>query len=178
MKILTFLFIAIFSLTLTQSTLQAEECSQCPMPSPKIAPEFNRLKELVGTWKGSTKMQGKDQEIMVEYQLTSGGSTLVEHLFKGTPHEMVSVYYSVGEKVFMTHYCMLGNQPHLQLEKAKDNTLEFSLADPSGLQSKNEIHMHALALTFTDKNSIVQKWTGFENGKPKESTTINLSRVQ
>lgn len=147
-------------------------------PLPPSSQEFSRLKDLVGTWEGTDPHSKESQKLTVEYSLTSGGSALMEKLSVGTPQEMVSIYHDQGGKLMMTHYCMIGNQPRLELKKSSPQKLELSLAKQSGLDSPQKLHMHALTITFQDKDHITQTWTSQENGKDKESTVINLSRVK
>ncbi len=141
--------------------------------------ELARMKQLEGLWEGTTTMAGGEQAAVVEYQVTSGGSAVVETLFPGTPEEMVSVYHDHGGQLTMTHYCMLGNQPRLELVSASDDRLELSLASDHGLADLQEQHMHALTITWTDPDHITQVWTSSsEIGQPGSATTITLSRLQ
>jgi len=39
-------------------------------------------------------------------------------------------------------------------------------------------YMHAVAITFTDNDHIVQKWTMFDKGKDKGGVTFELTRVK
>ena len=76
--------------------------------APAVSKELERVKQLAGRWEGISQEEGKEAEpAVVEYKVTSGGSAVVETLFPGTPHEMVSVYHDEHGKVAMTHYCML-----------------------------------------------------------------------
>ena len=52
-------------------------------------------------------MDGKEVPVSVTYETSSNGSIVVETLFPGTPHEMVSVYYDENGKFGMTHYCAM-----------------------------------------------------------------------
>jgi hypothetical protein len=114
----------------------------------------------------------------VEYHLTAGGSALVETLFPGSPEEMVSVYQDQKGKLAMTHYCMLRNQPRMTLTKADAQTIELVFARKGNdIDPAKEKHMHALLITFTDNDHIVQKWTLFEKGKDKGGVTLKLARV-
>ncbi len=141
--------------------------------------ELARMKQLEGLWEGTTTMADGEQAAVVEYQVTSGGSAVVETLFPGTPEEMVSVYHDHGGRLAMTHYCMLGNQPRLALVSASDDRLELSLAPDHGLADPQEQHMHALTITWTDPDHITQVWTSSsEIGQPGSTTTITLSRLR
>ncbi len=143
----------------------------------KGSAEFERIKQLAGRWQGTSTMDGGEEPAQVEYRVTSGGSAIVEMLFPGTPHEMVSIYTERGGKLVLTHYCMLGNQPRLQLGTHDNDRLEFSLAGDSGIDAA-EPHMHALSLSFDGPNKVTQRWAMFESGKEKDATTIALTRVQ
>jgi hypothetical protein len=142
--------------------------------------DFERLKRIVGVWEGTTSMgEGKeDQKFTVEYRLTSGDSAIVETLFPGTPHEMVSVYYNRGGSLAMTHYCMLGNHPQMALKTADDNNMTFELISNSDIKANTEPHMHAMTVSFVDENNIVESWTWYEDGKKKETATFKLTRTK
>jgi hypothetical protein len=142
--------------------------------------DFERLKKIVGIWEGTAPMgEGKgDQKVTVEYKLTSGDSAIVETLFPGTPHEMVSVYYDTDGSLEMTHYCALGNRPHMALKKADDKNMTFELISNSDIKADTEPHMHALTISFVDDNNIVESWTLYEDGKVKETATFKLTRAK
>jgi len=139
---------------------------------------YERMKQLVGVWEGTSNMGKEGQKIRVEYHLTAGGSAIVETLFPGTDEEMISVYYDDNKgRLSMTHYCMLQNQPYMKLRKANADTLEFAFSRRSGIDPKKDAHMHALTISFADKDHIVENWTYLEGGKEKGVTELNLSRV-
>src|SRR5262245_17201181 len=82
------------------------------------SPEFARMKSLVGNWKGKTDMGQGPVEIDVQYRLLAAGSVLEERVFAGTPNEMLTMYYDKGGKLAMTHYCVMGNRPAMQVKKS------------------------------------------------------------
>lgn len=145
------------------------------MPVVKIAPQFEKMKALVGTWEGKNKMHGKEMDTKVVYELTSGGTALMEKLNPGTPHEMVTMYASSGDKVTATHFCMAGNQPQMLLKKSTGDHFEFELDGTKGLSNKNEMHMHSVALTLTDKK-LKQEWTNFANNKKSEVAIFEFTK--
>jgi hypothetical protein len=140
--------------------------------------EFERMKSLVGVWEGTSNMGKEGQTARVEYQLTGGGSAIVETLFPGTPEEMVSVFHDDAGKLVMTHYCMLKNQPRMKLENSGEKTLDFIFTEGSDINPLKDPHMHALGIMFLDKDQIIEKWTMHENGREKHVSTLKLSRVQ
>jgi hypothetical protein len=146
------------------------------MPEKKIPAAFEKLKSLKGTWVGKQKMGAKTEKIVVTYELTAGGSAVVERLFRGTPHEMTSVYYVQGDKVGMTHYCMLGNQPMMTLSKSDDNSMTFEMKGNQGISSSKEPHMHGMTLTWVDAKHIKSQWVEYDNGKQTECVGFTLAK--
>ena len=128
--------------------------------------DFDTLKGLVGTWEGKGKMHGdKEENITTTYELTSGGTAIIEKLMPGTDHEMVTVYHKEGKSLAMTHYCAEGNQPHMVLKKATPTSLSFAMTKPQGVTSMKESHMHALTLTMPDADTLTEEWTHLADGK-------------
>jgi hypothetical protein len=145
----------------------------------KGSPEFERVKQLVGAWEGTSDMGKAGEKTRVEYRLTSGGSALVETLSPGNGEEMVSVYYDQKGKLAMTHYCTLRNRPHMTLAKSDAKSLELVFAKKGNdINPAKEMHMHAVSFSFTDNDHIVQKWIMFDKGKKAEEVTFKLTRVR
>ncbi len=143
-------------------------------PQPK---EFEALKKLVGQWEGKAKAGPQEFPVSVSYELTSGGTAVLERSFAGTPHEMVSIYTVEGSKVGMTHYCAAGNHPRMGLKKADAKSLEFELIGSEGLiKGADEMHMHGVRLSFLDANRLKQDWTSYEGGVQKDIKTLELTR--
>jgi hypothetical protein len=140
--------------------------------------EFDRMKALVGAWKGKTDMGQGPMEFKVEYRLVSGGSAIEERIFAGTPKEMVTMYYDKNGKLALTHYCMLANQPAMLLKSADSKTLQFDFDASCGLDPKSEMHMHSLTITFEKPDTITQDWKLFEKGEAKDSHPFTLKRVK
>ena len=150
----------------------------CPnMTQKPVSVDLEKMKGLAGTWKGSSVKAGKEEPVTTEYSVTSGGSAVVEKLFTGTDHEMVSIYHDRKGKLSMTHYCMLGNQPVMDLKTSGPKEMQFEMKKKSGIDSKKETHMHALRLSTPDEKTLVQDWTIYVNGKPAGVTTIKLTRA-
>jgi len=145
----------------------------------KGSPEFERLKQLVGVWEGTSDMGEEGGKVKVEYRLTSGGSALVETLSPGKDEEMVSVYHDQKGKLAMTHYCSLRNRPHMTLAKSDAQSLELVFAKKDNdINPAKEKHMHAVSISFTDNDHIIQKWTLFDKGKKAGVVAFKLTRVR
>jgi hypothetical protein len=142
----------------------------------KIPKDFEAMKKLIGTWEGKSKMGEKEENIALTYELTSGGTAISEKLMAGTPHEMLTVYHKEKDSVGMTHFCAMGNQPHMNLKKATDKTFDFEVTKPVGISSLKESHMHSLLITMEDPNTLKQDWTNWTNGKPDQTMTLNFKR--
>ena len=138
-----------------------------PMPDTSSA-ELNRIKGLAGRWTATTSMFGKpNQRVYTEYQVTSGGSTVLERIFPGTPQEMVSVYYDDDHgKLAMTHYCIMRNRPTLKLKNSSADTITMDVKNIAGLKSKNDPAMGGITIRFKDKNHIEQICSSKGKEKP------------
>jgi hypothetical protein len=148
-------------------------------PAGKAADKHARLdlfKQLAGEWVG--KEQGKDgHEVRVRYAVTAGGSAVVETLFPGTEHEMVTVIHRDGDDLLLTHYCHLGNQPQMKATLNGDGKkIEFKFVRATNLKSDKDKHMHNATYTFVDKDTLKSEWTLFDEGKASGHVVFELKR--
>ena len=114
--------------------------------SAKIA--FERLKTLVGSWKG--EIMG----IPIDFTLraTSSGTSLLHegHTEKGGPpnHE-ITMFYIDGERLMSTHYCDAGNRSHSEGKMSPDGkTIKFSFIEVVG--SKKGGYLKDMTFTMVD----------------------------
>jgi hypothetical protein len=133
-----------------------------------------RLKSLAGTWTGTAG----GGPATVRYRLTGGGSAVVEELFPGTEHEMMSVYHLDGDDLRMTHYCAAGNQPRMKLDRAASSpgALVFAFDGGSNLDPAKDAHMHEGRLVLLDAKHIEAHWTGWNDGRPGGAHVFKLNR--
>src|SRR5688500_14009868 len=96
--------------------------SDLPEPKPGSA-EFQKMKTLVGTWKGKVEIGQGPVDMTAEYRILAGGTVLEERVFPGTPMEMVTMYYDKEGKLAMTHYCVMGNRPSMVLKSSDKKTI-------------------------------------------------------
>jgi hypothetical protein len=139
---------------------------------------FQQMKQLAGNWEGTVDMGKGPQKINASYRVTSAGSVLVETIFEGTPNEMITIYHDdKNQRLGLTHYCGLNNQPKFALINDEGNALEFDLAPDAPIDAAHEPHMHALTLTFSGKDEMKQHWTQFAQGEKKKMVVIAYKRV-
>jgi hypothetical protein len=141
--------------------------------------EFEKMKGLVGVWEGKVDTGKGMETFKVVYELTSAGNAIVERFAAGKPHEMVSVYHDFNGKLAMTHYCSLGNQPHMELTSPGGSDLVFVLSEKNpGLATLSEWHMHGLRIAFEGKDNITNTWTQYDQGVKKSEMPMKLWRVK
>ena len=168
----TTILIAIFAIAI--SVLNAGN----PGSETKSLPSFDKLKLLVGTWKGKTE-DGKD--VTVSYKVVSAGTSIMETLDMAENKEaMVTMYHADGNKLMMTHYCSMGNQPRMRTAGlSKDgNTLAFSFVDISNTSSKDDSYMKKLVFTFKDDDHFSQEWTMHMKGNQSHPSTFQFERAK
>ncbi len=147
--------------------------------------EFERLKALIGVWEGEMPMaeEGEPadkkpmQKMRVEYRLTAGGSVIQEITNAGSPMEMISMYHDRDGRLSMTHYCMLGNQPRMDLVDSKPGQIQLAFSEHNELDPDQGMHMHSLGLSIVDRDNMVQHWTMKNNGEGM-AHDMHFSRVQ
>ena len=158
----------------TAMTLNAEEAQKAKAGSP----EFEKMKTLVGTWTGKADFGQGMTDVNLQYRLLAGGTVLEERCFAGTPNEMVTMYYDQNGKLALTHYCIMGNRPAMQLKSADEKTIKFAFDKTCGIDTKKESHMHALSITFEDADTITSRCQAFMNGKEVPDHPTTLKRVK
>ncbi len=153
--------VALVALTACQ-TSKTKHAACAEMPPYKGSAAFERMKSLVGKWSAESPMMGK---MKTEFRLIAGDSVIEERFAAGTPMEMLSTYHDVNGKLTMTHYCMLRNQPRMNLTKATTDSLTFDLAPTPGLNAAKDKHMHGATYTFIDADHFKLDGVSWENGK-------------
>ncbi len=108
---------------------------------------FEKLKALAGR-RTPAMVTADGRKTTVEYRVTADGTAIIETMFAGEPHEMVTVYSLDAGSIDATHYCSGGNQPHLRMnaEKSNANRLVFDFVSLSG--KKAATHINAVRFEF------------------------------
>jgi hypothetical protein len=143
----------------------------------QTSPRLEKFKQLAGEWVGKETSGKEVQEVRVIYKVTSAGSAVVETLLPGGEHEMVTVIHADGDDLALTHYCALGNQPHMKTKgKTDGDKIAFQFASASNLKSEKDMHMHDVTYTFVDPDTLKTEWTHYNEGKPAGTVTFEFKR--
>jgi hypothetical protein len=140
----------------------------------KTIPEFERMKSLVGEWKGTS---ADKMPSTVTYTLVSDNSALMERLAMSGESEMVTMYHPDGDRLMLTHYCSAHNQPRMlsQAVAPGSKSITFDFLDITNLSATDAGHMRKLVVTFVDEDHFTQEWTWREKGK-ENTVVINFER--
>jgi hypothetical protein len=138
---------------------------------------LDKFKELAGEWVGKGDHEGQKMDSRIVYKVTSAGSAVVETMDPGGPHEMITVIHQDGDHLGLTHYCGIGNQPHMKASpKPGDNKVAFDFVSASNLHSPNDMYMHNVTYTFVDKDTLKTEWTNYDKGKEAGKVVFELKR--
>ena len=122
---------------------------------------FEDLKALDGTWEGKS-LNG--QLLEVAYRVTSNGSAIMSEI-KGK-EDMISMFNLDGDRVLLTHYCAVGNQPRMVASASPDGkTFTFAFVDATNLATPDAAHMIRMVLAMPDANHHTEEWTFSDHGK-------------
>lgn len=145
-------------------------------PSSPAAAQLEALKALAGTWTGKAGEGEKAFDATVEYRVTANGTAVMETLFAGTPHEMVTVYHLDGDELLLTHYCAAGNQPTMRAAPSSDpRTLSFDFVRGTNMKP-GDMHMHSAKLVMVDDAHLESEWVSWKDGKPSDTAKFALTR--
>jgi len=101
-----------------------------------------------------------------------------EHLFPGSPREMITVYYLAAGRLQATHYCSIGNQPAYRLAAGStpaDIRMEF--AGGTGFDPQTDPHAHGVEIRSQDAGHIEGEWHFQKGAQPSGSKRMTLARA-
>lgn len=180
--VISIVALSLFTIQVVAADTKNEHSHSEDLSAPdKSSAELKQIKMLAGKWRSTTSMFGKEnEEVFTEYKVTAGGSAVMETIFPGTPHEMVSVYFDDDNgKLNMTHYCMLRNRPHFKLANSSNNEFKFDLVKIEGPIPKDGPSMGAITLRFNNKDSFSTTCSGSSKNKAEQKPmTMTYTRVK
>jgi len=149
-----------------------------PSDEGKTSPAFEKLKSLAGTWKARDN-DGKS--FAVSYKVVSAGTAVMETMDMHE-HEasMITMYHADGDKLMLTHYCSMGNQPRMRAQglSKDDSSLEFAFVDISNLINPADAYMSGLVIRFKDADHFSEQWTMHKKGTEDHAETFEYERVK
>jgi len=136
---------------------------------------FEIMKKWAGEWEGEATGAEKGR---IFYRLTGNGSALIETLAPGTPHEMISVYHMNGPDLEMTHYCAVGNQPHMRFDPdaSTPDRFVFTFVSGSNMDVKKDMHIHGVVFRVVDGDHIESEWESYKDGKTADTLRLVVAR--
>jgi hypothetical protein len=127
---------------------------------------FATIKSLAGEWEGKNSM---GEAVRVSYRTTAGGSAVVSEIqsqMKGRSEDMTSMIHLDRDRLLLTHYCAVGNQPRMQATISPDGkTITFDFVDATNLDSPDAGHMQRVVFTIRDANHHSEDWHFLDHGK-------------
>lgn len=168
------LLILIFGMVVSSIAI-SEEATYQTQAAPEVLKHFINLE---GEWTGNhTNHEGEEEQLSLIYRTVSGGTAVEERIFANSPKEMVTIYHGTGnDGILMTHYCMLGNQPRLQLGNTNGKTFDFQFVDGVSIEREKTGHMGGMKMTILDENTFQQEWAYYEDGEVKNISKFTFTR--
>jgi hypothetical protein len=135
--------------------------------APPASAALERFKALSGDWVAAEDgAMSRKGDLVARYAVTAGGTAVVETVFPGSAHEMVTVYHADGADLVLTHYCMEGNQPRMRARGTKGPRFDFAFDGGTNIDPQRDRHMHSAWLEFVGADEIRNEWTELAEGKP------------
>ncbi len=142
----------------------------------RAAPHLDEIKKLVGDWYQVGDDGKPSAQRVSSYRVTAAGSAVIETLFPGEEHEMISMYYMDGGDLRLTHYCSLGNAPSF-LAVRRENGLTWRCQGVHNLDSHGAAHMHEGHTTWQSADHITGTWLQTVDGEVTYTAAFELVRV-
>jgi len=141
-------------------------------------PALDRFRALAGEWVAAEDGEMmKKGDLVARYEVTAAGTAVIETVFPGTPHEMVTVYHRDGEDVVLTHYCMEGNQPRMRARgNGAGERVEFAFDGGANIDPATSRHMHSASFRFLGPDLFESEWTELQGGEPVLVVKSRLAR--
>lgn len=146
-------------------------------PSARTLAQFESLKGLSGDWYQPDGSGAPEGEVVLNYRVSSGGSAVIETVFPGQQHEMVTAYTLDGPALVLTHYCALGNAPRMRaVEEGDAGEVHFVCAGVGNAPDHDALHMHDAVFRFEDDGRLHSVWTVWGEGALGGSQNFDLVR--
>ena len=162
MKNLNSTFVRIASLLAAMCLLTCSALAQT-----EAQKAFAAIKNMPGTWE-QTSADG--QTLHVTFKTVSGGSAVVSEIEgKGSENMITMIHLDGPDRILMTHYCSIGNQPRMVGTVSKDGkTITFNYLDGTNLAAPDAGHMQKMILTLVAGDHHTEEWVFVDQGKERK----------
>ena len=149
-----------------------------------------KLSKLEGDWVLLDENGEETGVIGSKFRVTPAGSGLMvlEEMFPDSldGHETINVYQADGERVLITHYCAVANQPQVEVRSTDDeNRLELNFDGITNQPSPDADHMRQAEYIFHGevrqaeyifhgKNRLTTRWRSMTDGKLSDENSITF----
>ena len=155
----------------------AAAAAPAPAPARPTSAPLERFKTLAGEWVAAEDGDMvKKGDLVARYAVTASGTAVVETVFPGSEHEMVTVYHADGPDLVLTHFCMEGNQPRMRARGAQGSRFDFAYDGGTNIDPKRDRHMHSATFDLASANEIRSEWSELAEGKPVFVARMHLVR--
>ena len=91
-----------------------------------------------------------------------------------------AMYHLDGKDLMLTHYCAIGNQPSMRLDRngSTPSSLKFDFAGGTNLDPEVDHHIHNSKILFTENGGLQSLWTSYAQGKQAAVMKFTLFRAQ
>ena len=134
-------------------------------PNEKIG--LDALDHFVGTWFAADEDGNPTEEVMSIVTRTASGSVLMERLFPDSEGEMVTMYYTEGDHLKLTHYCGCTNHPIMKAGHDAEGNLTFDCVGvgENFKECSATTHMHDGVYRFDGRDKVHTTWRMMEDGE-------------
>lgn len=138
---------------------------------------LDKLKSLQGNWSGKTT---EGRNVQVSFRVVSGGSAIMSEIHGEAEENMITMFHLDGDRLMMTHYCGVGNQPRMVGSLSPDGkTITFDFLDATNVLSSQPGHMQRLLVTMPDANHHIEEWDFLgQDGKIQHHERFDLQRAE
>jgi len=169
-------FAVLAAVVLSAASVSAAPAS-APTPARPALASLQKFKTLAGEWVAAEDGDMvKKGDLVARYAVTASGSAVVETVFPGSEHEMVTVYHADGPDLVLTHYCMEGNQPRMRARGAQGSRFDFAYDGGTNIDPKRDRHMHSATFDLASADEIRSEWSELAEGKPVFVARLHLVR--
>ena len=92
------------------------------------------------------------------------------------PEHMISMFHMDGDRLLLTHYCGVGNQPRMKVIAADAKSVTFEFFDGTNI-APGDGHMQRVTFTQPDADHHTEEWVFVDHGQEhKERFTLEKTK--